>query len=56
MIDLKLSEIAISINGDFCGEDKIINEEVYISNAEQDEKLSAIYQKWEEGIEKENNN
>ena len=24
MIDLKLSEIAISINGDFCGEDKII--------------------------------
>ena len=38
------------------GEDKIINEEIYISNAEQDEKLSAIYQKWEEGIEKENNN
>ena len=26
MIDLKLSEIAISINGDFCGEDKIIKE------------------------------
>ena len=24
MINLKLSEIAISINGDFCGEDKII--------------------------------
>ena len=33
MIDLKLSEIATSINGDFCGEDKITN----------NQKLSACY-------------
>ncbi len=38
------------------GEDKIINEEIYISNAEQDKKMSSIYQKWEEEVEKEKNN